>query len=83
MEVLNPNDFKTIIDEYEYVLNKYEKKFGKVMVLYQSGSFYEVYGWKDENGDVHGCAQEASELFCWKLATKGQEGAGIRAIFNF
>ena len=34
---------------YFTLLKKYRKKYGKVMLLYQVGSFYEVYGLYDNN----------------------------------
>ena len=39
----------TVIDEYIELCNKYNKVYDKCIVLYQLGSFYEVYGYKEDN----------------------------------
>ena len=41
---------KLMIKDYFENLKKYEKKYGeKTILLWQCGSFYEVYGLKDKN----------------------------------
>jgi DNA mismatch repair ATPase MutS len=44
----------TIIDEYLYYQEKYEKTYGKnkVVVLYQNGSFHEIYGTETRGCDL-------------------------------
>lgn len=54
-----------IYDTYINLHNKYTEKYGKACVLFQSGSFLEIYGKEDENqklGDIYTLAAAAGDL---------------------
>ena len=45
----------TIVKEYLELTDKWKKEYGeKSLVLMQVGSFFEVYGLLDENGNIYG-----------------------------
>ena len=41
-----------LIDDYVNYQNTYKKKYGKSIVLYQNGSFYEIYNIDENNNDL-------------------------------
>jgi len=44
---------KSMMKTYFEYLKKYEKKYGEqTILLWQCGSFYEIYGLKDKNGNI-------------------------------
>ena len=44
----------SMYEHYFSLLEKYKKKYGKVMLFYQVGTFYEVYGlYNDETKSYH------------------------------
>jgi len=46
---------KSMFKEYFYNVEDYEKKYGKkTILLWQCGSFFEVYGMKDKNDNISG-----------------------------
>src|SRR5579862_1505922 len=54
-----------IYDTYINLHNEYTKKYGTACVLFQSGSFFEIYGKEDENeklGDIYTLAAAAGYL---------------------
>lgn len=57
-------------DTYIDLHNKYNEKYGKACILFQCGSFFEIYGWEDETkklGDIYTIAEAAGNL---AVATK-------------
>ena len=65
---------KSMIKEYFNHLKEYVKIYGeKTILLWQCGSFYEVYGLKDKDGladdggDVSGCSLPLTGVFLWSV----------------
>jgi DNA mismatch repair protein MutS len=45
-----------IVEEYLEYTRKWKSEYGdKTLVLMQVGSFFEVYGLKEQDGFIHGC----------------------------
>lgn len=60
-----------IIEEYYSLLKKYAKKYGdKTIIFHATGSFYEIYGWKEDEYQI----KVASDILNLRIARK--QGAG-------
>ena len=60
-----------ILAEYETYFNQYQQIYGKVIVLYQNGVFYEMYGVDNEVEKV-GLAKEMSDLLNLQLTRRSK-----------
>jgi DNA mismatch repair protein MutS len=72
MELENEVDYEDegVYDTYIKLHNKYNEKYGKACILFQCGSFFEIYGWEDEHkklGDIYTITEAAGNL---AVATK-------------
>ena len=69
-----------VYDTYIELHNKYNEKYGKACVLFQCGSFFEIYGWEDESkklGDVYTISEAAGNL-----AVAAKNNGWLMAGFN-
>jgi DNA mismatch repair protein MutS len=54
-----------VFDTYIDLHNKYNEKYGKACILFQCGSFFEIYGWEDETvklGDIYTICEAAGNI---------------------
>jgi DNA mismatch repair protein MutS len=69
-----------VYDTYIELHNKYNEKYGKACVLFQCGSFFEIYGKEDENkklGDIYTISEAAGNL-----AVASKTNGWLMAGFN-
>ena len=65
MEVNIETEEAGVYDTYIDLHNKYNERYGKACILFQCGSFFEIYGWEDEKekrGDIYTIAEAAGNL---------------------
>jgi DNA mismatch repair protein MutS len=69
-----------VYDTYIELHNKYNEKYGKACVLFQCGSFFEIYGWEEEDkklGDIYTICEAAGNL-----AVASKSNGWLMAGFN-
>ena len=75
-----------MIQSYFDNFEKYKKRYGeKFILLWQSGSFYEVYGLKNkETGEIYGTIEQYEKYLIYTSAKKFRiyHGENIK-IINF
>tara|TARA_Y100000389_G_C17465470_1_gene525105 strand:+ start:1410 stop:4226 length:2817 start_codon:yes stop_codon:yes gene_type:complete len=66
-----------IIEEYYKLQGEYTKKYGpKTIIFHATGSFYEIYGWKEDEFQM----KVASDILNLRVASK--QGAGSKHLMS-